>query len=354
MKLASDVASLDLAGSSVVEPLTVGELDANDFLIELDQERILGVGIRAHESGKLILEESAAESLSARHDVAMAQSMRAELMAREVSVALTDEGIRHRLLKGASLAHSIARDPNERSFRDVDVLVPGADVDATVALLEKAGAKRLQPSLRPGFDARFGKSVTLRHSDVEIDVHRLLAAGPFGVWMQPDDLFVLLDHVSLGGVDVPTLDRTDHLIHACYHVALGQASPVLANLRDVALLAEDSVDWDRFDQTVDRWRGKAVIQRTVTVLRSRLDTEIPDRLENYRTASVVADERTAIGPYLNEDPGGRFAALAQATLRTLPISERAAYARAVGFPEGSDPVDRLKTIVERVRPTDLF
>lgn len=350
MNWASDVASLDLAGTAVAAPIAVAEIDAGDFTIALEQERILGVGIRAYEDGSLTMPEAAAESLQARHDLAMAQSMRAELMTRHVSVTLNDQGIRHRLLKGASLAHTVARDPNERSFRDVDVLVPSADVDAAVALFEKQGAKRLQRELRPGFDARFGKSVTLRHEDVEIDIHRLLAPGPFGVWMHPDDLFVLIDHVVIGGVSVPTLDRTDHVIHACYHVALGQVSPVLSNIRDIALLVEGDIDWDRFDQTVDRWQGTAVIQRAATLLRSRLDTDVPDHLDRYRSATVVADERTAIGPYLTEDPSGRFAALAQATLRTLPLSDRASYARAVGFPEGSDPVDRLKTIVDKVRP----
>lgn len=346
--LVAQLASLGLEGNPG-DSITVPDDQAAEFVTLLERERILGFGMWAAEQGQLHLEANSLQRLRERHDVAMAQSLRIELMTLQISEGLADRGIHHRLLKGPALAQSLYEDPSLRSFRDVDLLIPSERMDDVVALLQAEGATRLHPELRPGFDRRFAKSVTMRLADVEIDLHRLLAAGPFGVWMRPNDLFVVKDVVHIAGTAIPTLDVTDHLIHACYHVALGQREPVLANLVDVALLARWNVDWERVDQTVSRWRGAAAIKRCVELVEARLDIELPEPLAAYRRAPLGADERLAVDPYLTDDPEGRFAALAPATLRALPMSERPAFARAVGFPEGSDPKERVLSMVERLR-----
>lgn len=348
--LLSQLASLDLPGTAVSAPVSVPNGESADFVAGLERERLLGFGVRAVEDGALEILPEAFEKMCARHDAVMSQTMRTELMAVHLSEMLTQRGIWHRLLKGSALAHTVAGDPSERSFRDVDMLIPGPNMADVVALCEAEGATRLRPELRPGFDRRFGKSVTLRLNDVEIDLHRLLASGPFGVWMRPGDLFVLMDRVSIAGREIPTLDTTDHLIHACYHVALGQPVPVLSNLRDVMLLAATTIDWDRFNQTIVRWRGKAVMQRCVKLLRELLDVELPEHLAAFSRGAVLADERIAINPYLTEDPQGRFSALAPATLRALPMADRGAFALAVGYPDGSDPIERTRSMVGRVWP----
>jgi len=348
-QLVADVASLDLPGNLLNQPVVVHDDDGFGFVEELGRERVLGVAVRALEAGELHLGAEAAERLTAQHDTVMAQTLRIELLALRTSQLLADRGVDHRLLKGAALAHSAGFSPSERSFRDVDVLVQSDDIDETVAMLQAVGAVRLQPELREGFDRRFGKSVTLRLDDGEIDVHRIVAPGPFGVWMRPGDLFVLKEQIAVAGVSIPTLDRTDHLIHACYHVALGQPVPVLSNLRDVALLASEGIDWDRVDETVQRWRGTAVMQRAIKLTVDRLNVEVPERLVSFQRAPVVADERIALNPYLTESPEGRFFELAPATLRALPLNDRPAFARAVGFPEGSDPVDRVRVMAGRLK-----
>lgn len=348
-RLAADIASLDLTGTSVEAPVVVGEADAQPLLAQLGAERILGVAIRAVEAGGVVADPGFVEDLVDRHDTVMAQTLRVELMAARISSMFADKGVQHRLLKGAAIAHLVARSPMERSFRDVDVLVPGADIDRAVNLIAAAGGTRNQAPLREGFDARFGKSVTLRLEDVEIDLHRVLASGPFGVWMNPHDLFVLKDEFTVAGTMVPTLDATDHLLHACYHVALGQRDPVLANLRDVALLAEAGFDADRFVETVERWKGIAVVKRAIALVQSRLDVGLPEDLLDIKQRKPEASETAAIEPYLTDDPQGRFATLAPHTLRALPAKDRPAFARAVGFPDGSDPVDRVRSLVKRIQ-----
>ena len=342
-RLAEEIASTGLG--TLTEPVHVPGVLVDDLVHILRDERILGVAVNS------VVTDSAeaTNTLFDAHDEVMTQSMRVEIMLIRVAQILDHEDIDYRLLKGSAIAHSFAREPSERSFRDVDLLVPGESMSSVVQLLVSEGATRLQPELRPGYDERFGKSVTMKLDGVEVDLHRLLCPGPFGVWMRPNELFLLQDELSIGGQSIRTLDATNHLIHACYHVALGQIEPVLANLRDIGLLATalDRIDLDRFDDTVRQWRGAAVIKRAVALVQKRLDVDLPDELVRYLHVPIDSAELTAVKPYLTNGDGGRFAALAPSTLRALPLGDRAAYALAVGLPAGSDPLDRARSILKR-------
>ncbi len=342
--VARAIAAVGLRDSTtiVIEPT-----DNDAVLGFVRNERIEGVAVAALLDGTLECDGAFATALVRQHDDTMAQTLRVEITAVRTSSLLSDSGVPHRILKGTALAHSVARTTSERSFRDVDVLVQSTLLDDVVGLLAREGASRLREQLRPGFDARFGKSVTMKLDGIEIDVHRLLCPGPFGVWMHPDDLFLLRSSVEVGGIELPTLDRTDHLVHACYHAAIGSAAPSLVNLRDIALLAAGEWDGERFVQTIDRWRGRAVVQRAIRLVEDELEVELPEALAVLRHRPVPPDERAMIEPYLTTDSGGRFADLAPATLRALPMADRVAYARAVGLPDGADVLDRVKSMINR-------
>jgi len=318
----------------------------------LHNERILGHAVHAVSQGAAIGSATVIDALDARHEEVMRQSMQIEVAGLEVAQALSSLGIEYRVLKGMALAHTAYPDPSLRSFRDVDVLVRSNQIDRAVAQLLAMGAVRLQPELREGYDARFAKSVTFRLDRVEIDLHRVLSPGPFGVWSAPSELFLLPRQYEVAGQTLDTLDPTDHLVHACYHVALGQVTPVLANLFDVAALAtseSNDIDFDRFTETITRWRGAAVIKRAVRLVEARIEVELPEAMEAYRYQPVSRRELDMIAPYLTEDPAGRFAALAPSTLKALPLADRAAFALAVGLPAGSDPKERARSLVGRVR-----
>ena len=56
--------------------------------------------------------------------------------------------------------------------------------------LQQEGYDRRYPEPRIGFDARFAKSVTMwSAAGHEIDLHRTLVLGPFGLRVQLDDLW---------------------------------------------------------------------------------------------------------------------------------------------------------------------
>lgn len=353
MTVAGDRIAERVASLAFSEPEAAVDLGDDPSIVGvLRKERVLGLGVHAVESGLATGTPEVLAELDRRHEEAMHQSMQIEVTAVRASRVLSEVGIDHRMLKGVALAHTLYSDPSLRSFRDVDILVPGAQIDRAVDELTKLGAMRPQPQLREGYDARFAKSVTLRLDTVEIDVHRLLAPGPFGVWSRPGELFLLRRHYDVAGETLATLDPTDHLVHACYHVALGQVTPALVNLLDVALLAtsvDNPIDFERFLETVERWRGAAVIKRAVRLVYARVDVELPEELDAFRHQAVPRNELEMITPYLTDDPAGRFASLAPATLKALPMSDRAAYALAVGLPDGADPKARVRGLVKRAK-----
>jgi hypothetical protein len=309
------------------------------LITDLQTHRLVGIAASALAEGALPLADESAQLLLAAHDTAMAQTIRVELAMLRAVELLDDAGIAHRVLKGSALAHMVARDPSEREFRDVDLLIPADSIDDAVQVFAENGAHRSRPELRPGFDRRFGKSVTLRLDGVEVDLHRVLSPGPFGALMYPSDLMVLRDTFTVAGRSLPTLDLTDHLLHACYHVALGQAAPSYSNLRDVAQLVATDFDLARLEETVGRWQGTPVLARASHLLQHHLGIEPPVGLRSF-TMSTAG--RRMLEPYILD--GDRFPALASATLKVLPLSDRAAFALAVGIPSGTKPADRAREL----------
>lgn len=277
----------------------------------------------------------------------MASTLRVEIEMLAVSALLADAGIDHRLLKGAAVAHEFATTPAARPFRDVDILVKSTDLDQTVEMLKQRGASRRWEQLRPGFDRTFGKSVTMRRNSIEIDLHRLLAWGPFGVRMEPNDLFVLPAEIQVGGQFIPTLDATDHLLHACLHVALGQIEAPLINVRDIVLIARSGIDWPRFVETSLRWRCGAAIRRAAAIVETQLHVDLAFHwpLDGILGVGDTASDAEILKPYIWS--GDRYRAMAKAMLVDLDPIDRAPFAIAVGLPAGTSLIGRASKLWSR-------
>src|SRR5690606_19262159 len=104
-----------------------------------------------------------------------------------------------------------------------------------------AGYRRPLPEQSPGFDRRFGKGATVVSPEqLEVDLHRRLAIGRFGVRLPTDVLFEepgfeRPDPLPLAGRTLPALGPPARLLHACYHAALGGFRHVRVH-RDIAQL----------------------------------------------------------------------------------------------------------------------
>jgi hypothetical protein len=283
------------------DPPPAVTLDDPTFTALLDaaaRERITGHLDRALEAGWLGAGEEQRDEALRRHEAVLSIDLILERLLVDTSTRLTRARIPHRALKGPVVARTAYPDPALRSFGDVDILVDGAHFDAAVAHLERDGGHARYREPRRHFTARFGKGVCVVTADgLEIDLHRVFVAGPFGLAIEPADLFADPDDIEIGDRRVPAPNATVRFLHACYHVAL--TSPRLTATRDVAQIAIlTDLDFDRALALAARWRGRAVVQRALQLTRTRLAADLDGPLYDW-AARYRPDrfERAALRPY---------------------------------------------------------
>jgi Uncharacterised nucleotidyltransferase len=231
------VAAHGLPGDRPI-PARITAAGADVLLQQAVAERLMGLLDQAVADGAVLCDDEAAELVAGQAVRTQAGTLLVERHHLVVHELLEEAGIEHRFLKGPSAAHRFYEHPALRPFSDVDVLVQGADLDRSVDVLHADGHDRTRPELTPGFSARFGKSVTMRSAArIEVDLHRVLASGPFGTVASPDALWTdPASEITLAGTGLPVLAVDGAFVHACVHLVTG-TSPRLSSMRDVAQIA---------------------------------------------------------------------------------------------------------------------
>ena len=310
-------------------------LDDDAFALHVGRcisQKLVGVLAAAVAAGAAPVTEQQFDVLSGHHEEAMHAAIELEQLAVVVADVLAGAGVSSTLLKGSALAHTVALFPEQRTFGDVDVLVRSADVDSAVAALTRAGAQRRMPELRVGFDRRFAKSVSMVWGKREVDLHRTLAPGPYGLSIIEEDLHADLSSFSVGGHRLRTFSPEMHLIHGCYHAALGDVAPALGSLRDIALLlGTPEIDNERIVNIVGRWGGNAVVARALSLSREAL-SPTPTALTKWGDRQTTSRrDRALLRSYQTQDR--RFRRTATASLLALPTwRDRADFLRSVARP----------------------
>jgi len=273
------------------------------------------------------------EELERHHANAMLWALALERELVLVTALLEEAGIGSVVLKGPAVAHTVYPDPAWRSFGDLDLLVEASDLARAVELLEAQGFARRLPEPRAGFDTRFGKGVELRNgSKLDVDLHRTLALGPFGVWLDTRTLFEHTEPFTLGGRAFRKLDAEAILVHAAMHATLGSRMPRLVALRDVAQISDGArPDWEAVRGLVDAWQAHVVIDAALRAASSQLGWPIPIEAEGLLGGKASRRERRALSAYSRGSQ--RSDAMAMGSLRTIKgVGAKAAYARAMLLP----------------------
>ena len=178
--------------------------------------------------------------MSALHARSAATCLALEAILCTLADELATEAIEFRVLKGPAVGRLDHRNVDERAFGDIDVLVRADDFARTARVLEprrgmpplRGAQTGLRPSLRQG--AAFKMP-----GGYEIDLHRTIVAGPFGLTIDLDPLFAPSEVFQLAGRELRALGREERFLHACVHAVLGTQPPRLSALRDVAVLGLD-------------------------------------------------------------------------------------------------------------------
>lgn len=315
-------------------------------------QRMLGLlWALASEEG-VDLDEDQGEQLEHELREALAGDLIRERELLRLVEVLEAAGVEARVLKGPAVAHLDYPDPAMRSFADVDLLVRPGEWDRAVAALCGDGWLRTYFEPRPGFDRRFSKGTVLTHPDrpVEVDLHRTLALGPFGLTVNLGDLWASGQAFELGGRSVTALDLERRLIHACYHAALGDLPARFVPLRDIAQMSlSGGANWDVVRDLTSRWGAEAVVSRAFELTWEKL--ELPAEAYPLGTQlwlDVPDRQRGALGVYLSKRRTS--VGLTVASVAVLPkISDKARFVACLAFPQRSYVQQRYGGSAERWR-----
>lgn len=314
-------------------PIAVEQAVWRQVLIQLKTHHITGFAVAGAEAGWLDLSAEQNDSLLGAHREAMLAPLSVERGLLEVASEFDARDVEFVVLKGPSLAHTVYPDPSWRYFGDLDLLVRGSDWEKASAVLEALGYRRSLPEPRKGFDRRFGKAAEFRRQGgPEIDLHRTLVVGPFGLWIDPDSLFEGTTELQLWGGTFKRLDDTLLQLHACVHASLGWRIPLRVPVRDVAQVAHCArVDWEALTERAARWRLRAVVRHAQETASEMLGVGFPAEAQVALAEAPSRKEVLALQAYVTgrRDQGGT----ATSTLMAIPgIRAKAAFVAAMLFP----------------------
>lgn len=287
------------AGSA---PIALGEQEWEQVLGRLKNNRITGLALAGAEAGWLELTDEQTSGLLEAHGTAMLVPLAVERGLLELATELHAENVEFVVLKGPALAHTVYPDPSWRYFGDLDLLVRGVDWQKATTLLERLGYRRALPEPRGGFDQRFGKAAEFRRpSGIEVDLHRTLVVGPFGLWIEPEALFESTTELPLWHRAFRRLDDTMLQIHACMHASLGSMTPLKVPVRDVAQVAHNAhVDWDALAERAARWNLRAVVRHALETASETLEIGFPAGAERLMAQAPSRREVRALRAYVTD------------------------------------------------------
>jgi hypothetical protein len=331
--IARRLASVGLPGAAS-DPQTITDSEWPRLLGYVSRQRITGLATAAVRAGSLRLTEAQGAQLEEEHRSAMAMVLLLEHLLDEVSTAFAEAGIPTVVLKGAAVANTFYPDRSWRSYGDLDLLVSAAEWRQACGVLSDLGFRRLIPEPRPGFDERFGKGASFEDTrKVQVDLHRTLALGPFGLWIDPGALLEGTTAFPTKGASLRRLDDTNALIHACIHAALGRQHPLLAPLRDVLQIAwSGRTDRGSLSGRIVEWRLTAPVSHAMRTASATLHVPLPNDVDDVLSRPVGALERRALRAYTTDRR--RRGGMELSALWAIPgVRSRAAFVLAMLFPQ---------------------
>jgi hypothetical protein len=341
-RLAHRVAAYGLSGdpggeqaeSFPADPLSAARWNA--LVARVRGHRIVGLLAWAVADGTLPTTEEQAGEVRQAHVEALAADLVCERQLVGLARLLGDAGLDHRALKGTAVAHLDYPDPSLRSFIDVDILVRADEWDEAIGVLGLAGWERRFGEPRRGFDRRFVKGTVLVHRDddrVELDLHRTLALGPFGLTVRLEDLWQGCEPVRVGGVELRALEVEQRYLHACFHAVLGDVPPRLVPLRDLAQMSGNAkIDLDRVIDLARSWQAESVLLRAVELVWRTFGLD-PAAETATRTKALrpPAKQVQALDAYASDRRS--YVGLCLATVAAIPRpSDKLRYLSALAFP----------------------
>lgn len=330
------IAATGMQGSRLELPAaTPTDADFASLLRRLIRHRLVGLASAAHAEGRLLLTDAQATALTRAQVDALCTCLHLEAALLELAQALSEAGVRFRVIKGPASAHLDYPSPELRHFGDLDLLVRSEQTDLAKAVLGTLGYTRSTPEPRPGFDRRFGKGATyVAGGGTNVDLHRTFVMGPLGLRIGLDDIWAEADSFTLAGETVETLAPAHRLLAACYNAVVGDTQPRLSTLRDIInLCLSDRIVATEAQETAAKWGGEYILARGIAAAWTIFDVADVVKLSAWALRfDSDHDGKRLVALY--HDAGAGYSGLSWATARILPLPDRIAFLGALAFPAG--------------------
>ena len=215
--------------------------DSRQIVDAAGYHRVVGYAIEAMEHGRLAHETTAWHELLARRmsETAQANLLRTELVqVRPVLEAACDAP--PILVKGPAVADRFYHPARLRPFRDLDLLVPPARLDAAVGALEQTLGYRRAPEPWPGYGERQGHHVALTRKvgarPVWVELHWRLSDDPVARGLDHARLLAGSQPLELIEGSIPVPSVADQLLVLAVHL-VQENRKRLAWINDLALVS---------------------------------------------------------------------------------------------------------------------
>jgi hypothetical protein len=254
------------------------------------------------------------------------------------------------VFKGAALAHTLYPSPACRPMGDIDLWVSHAEMPAAIAALESLGYQMREKERRP--------HALTQSTDGEV---QMLAGQPgqglvelhWGVF--PGEWLAHTTEVDREGVrqrlvqtllvDQPArlLAPEDALIQLAVHVGVNHqmSTNALRSLVDIALLANQGIDWAALCQRARRWRVATAVGFTLDLV-DRL-FGLPSEAAPARRMAPQGLQRQILAQFATPTAilqGRNIAADPRRFLYLLALADR--------------PVDSLRLLIHAVWPSNVW
>jgi hypothetical protein len=330
-------AALDLPSDLAPPPRPLGPAVWRGFLSAVSQRRLVGPMARWAAQGRWPVTDDQFGQVGDAHRSLCSRDLLLERELLATAGGLRAARVDFLVLKGPSLARAVYPSPADRSFRDIDLLIAPGAMERAVAAMTDRGARRHFPEPRPGFDARFSKGAAFTApSGYEVDLHRSLALGVYGLLVDPASLFHHTGTFELAGDRFGCPGPAGLAAHAAVHAVLGDPSPRWETLRDVGMtLVHPDTDLAAVVALVGSWRSTEVLAYAIGATWTELELDRAHPAYLWAAGQRLGPtEVTRLHAYLGRERSHARAAIAG--LAAIPAwADRARYLRGIALPDAA-------------------
>ena len=333
LELVSTIARYGLAGDDHAPSRPLADGDWAALISACHRQRLIGHLCAMVVEGAFPTTDAQKNEVTAWDLQLIAHKRRLDTLVTHLATTLDVNGIECLVLKGPVLARLAYQPADRRHYFDIDLLVPAAMIDEAVHALATDGFERRSPPLRKGYDARFAKSVTLRGQEiVEVDLHRTLFAGPFGLRVDIAHLWESAATIDIDGCVLSCMSAEDNLVHVCCNAALADVPPRWSVLRDVVqFLTSVRFDTQQFLERVARHQvGFPAAQGILLAADAMAPDLVDDVVEWARGYHPSKSDQRRMRAY--RDRRTYTAQTLESLLVLQGVRDRARFAVAAAFP----------------------